>query len=83
MPIKIDRFACTGCHVCAWICPGDVIRIEEETKKAAALYNKDCPGCGLCVDRCPFDCIEVVKKSARTGRETFPMKNYLAGLGIP
>ncbi|MBI4333756.1 MAG: ferredoxin family protein [Chloroflexi bacterium] len=82
MPIKIDKYACTGCQVCAWICPGNIIEIEAETKKAVAAHNRDCPSCGLCQERCPFGCIEVIRRSARSGSETFPMKNYLAGLGI-
>ncbi|MDZ4247302.1 MAG: 4Fe-4S binding protein, partial [Dehalococcoidia bacterium] len=61
MPVKIDKNSCTGCQVCSWVCPGNIIRIDSETNTASAIFNKECPSCGLCEEYCPFECIEVVR----------------------
>ena len=82
MAIKIIEEACTGCHICFWICPSDVIRMDERQQKALAVYNTDCSSCRLCEENCPFGAVMVVPRKVAKGTETFALNNYLRGLGI-
>ena len=56
---KIDHDLCTGCGICAEICPMDVIRMDEETNKAEIRYQEDCMLCEFCVLDCPEKAITV------------------------
>ncbi|MEM1539302.1 MAG: 4Fe-4S binding protein [Candidatus Bathyarchaeia archaeon] len=54
MPIQqIDLNRCNGCGMCVKLCPRDVIRIEEQSKKPAIKYPEDCTDCGFCQAYCP------------------------------
>ena len=55
---KIDRELCTGCGQCVLSCPMDVIRMDEEAKKAVIKYPEDCMYCGFCID-CPEKAITI------------------------
>jgi NADH:ubiquinone oxidoreductase subunit F (NADH-binding) len=47
--------ACTGCMLCARICPANAITGE---KKALHTINQDlCTKCGVCVEKCKFNAI--------------------------
>ncbi len=46
---KVDVSSCTGCGVCASICPAGAISVAPTAKVDAAR----CTGCGLCVNHCP------------------------------
>ncbi len=81
MAIKINSYSCTGCGTCVLLCPSDVLRLDEENK-ATPVYNSDCVSCRLCEMSCPFECIEVVIRPFKTAAETFPVKQYLLGLGV-
>jgi NAD-dependent dihydropyrimidine dehydrogenase PreA subunit len=60
MPIeKIDTERCTGCEICVDGCPMDVIRFDEEAKKALIRYKKDCIACYNCEEDCPEEAIYV------------------------
>ncbi len=83
MAVKIDTENCTGCGTCAMVCPSDVIRMDKETNKAVAVYNRDCVSCRLCEVCCPFETVAVVAgKMLRKGAESGPMRLYLAGLKV-
>ena len=56
---------CTGCGICVAICPQDVFRINESTKKAIIKYPEDCVSCTSCEEFCPRDCIEVYLNQPR------------------
>lgn len=55
----IDERLCTGCGICADDCPMDVIRMDQERKKATVAYPHDCMVCYLCEIACPEEAIEV------------------------
>ncbi|HET6450648.1 MAG TPA: NADH-quinone oxidoreductase subunit NuoF [Spirochaetia bacterium] len=54
--------ACTGCMLCARVCPTKAA--HGERKKAHVIDQETCIQCGLCFEACRFDAIEI-----RTGRE--------------
>ena len=60
MPIeKINYEECNGCGICVNICPMDVLRMDEEGKKAVIQYPEDCMVCEFCVFECPEDAISI------------------------
>ena len=54
----IDETKCTGCSVCANVCPQGAIRMDDIARVDAAL----CTGCGVCVRECPSRAISLVKR---------------------
>ena len=57
--IHIDPATCTGCGLCVLSCPVDVIRLDEESKKAVVAFPRDCQVCYLCEDDCPTHSISL------------------------
>ena len=56
MSIIIDQGKCIGCKRCHDVCPGTLIKINEN-KKAFIKYPKDCWGCTSCIKECPIQAI--------------------------
>ncbi|MBR2272332.1 MAG: ferredoxin family protein [Fibrobacter sp.] len=56
MSISIDQGKCIGCGRCHDVCPGTLIKINEN-KKAFIKYPKDCWGCTSCIKECPVHAI--------------------------
>ena len=81
MAVKIDPSGCTGCGACILACPQDVLRLDEERKKAFTAYIQDCTSCRECLLHCPFHCMEVVQPPRKV-TNNFTMRQYLLGLGI-
>ena len=52
MSISIDQSKCIGCGKCHTVCPGSLIKLNEE-KRAFIKYPKDCWGCTSCIKECP------------------------------
>ena len=57
MSINIDPNICIGCGRCHDVCPGTLIKINEQ-KKAYIKYPKDCWGCTSCIKECPVHAIQ-------------------------
>ena len=58
MAIKdIDKELCIGCGECVKSCAVDVIRMDEEEKKAVIVYPQDCMLCEMCTFFCPTNAI--------------------------
>ena len=56
MSIAINKALCKGCTACAKVCPGSLIKMDDD-KKAYIKYPKDCWGCASCIKECPFEAI--------------------------
>jgi NAD-dependent dihydropyrimidine dehydrogenase PreA subunit len=56
---RIDSVLCNGCGICVTSCPVDVIRMDEEGKKAIIKYPEDCMCCNHCELDCPVNAIYV------------------------
>ncbi len=50
---RIDYRLCTGCGTCVDVCPMDVLRMDDITKKPVIKYLTDCMSCFLCERDCP------------------------------
>ena len=59
MTVEIDSDLCNGCGICVYSCPMDVLRMNEEDKKAIVKYPEDCMMCELCALDCPRHAIVV------------------------
>ena len=70
--LDVDPDKCTGCQVCAIICPAGVITmIDKGTRKVGdrelpvkrPLFDlSSCIFCGECVDNCAFKALEMTKQ---------------------
>lgn len=56
MSIIIDKDKCRKCGKCTEVCPGSLIK-KDEDGKAFIKYPKDCWGCCSCIKECQFDAI--------------------------
>jgi ferredoxin len=55
--LALDQGKCTGCGMCADVCPHAVLLIEN---RKAFIADKDaCMECGACAKNCPFEAISV------------------------
>jgi ferredoxin len=55
---------CTGCGICADVCPHAAIAMTREMAYPEAVLAK-CIGCMVCVAQCPFASIEVRELAQR------------------
>jgi len=55
---------CIGCGICVQTCPADVIRLDQNKKKAEIVYPEDCQICHLCRMYCPVDAITITPEKS-------------------
>lgn len=53
----IDPEICTGCAICANVCPYHAIIADKEKRTPAVVIEASCAGCGTCAAECPFGAI--------------------------
>jgi NAD-dependent dihydropyrimidine dehydrogenase PreA subunit len=61
VPVVVDNDKCIaekGCTVCVDVCPLDVLRISDETRKAYMAYD-ECWYCMPCAVDCPTGAVTV------------------------
>jgi formate hydrogenlyase subunit 6/NADH:ubiquinone oxidoreductase subunit I len=87
--LEIDPMKCTGCSICAYVCPASVITMVDLGKRKVGekempvkrpkfdLYT--CIFCGECVDNCPFGALFFTKnfELATDQKEALVMKKAL------
>lgn len=56
MSIAIDKSKCIGCGRCRGVCPGTLIK-QDENGKAYIKYLKNCWGCTSCIKECPVHAV--------------------------
>lgn len=58
MSILIDKSKCIGCGRCRTVCPGSLIK-QDENGSAYIKYPKDCWGCTSCIKECPVHAVSL------------------------
>ena len=64
---KLIQQDCTGCGICADVCPFEAIDMMREMAYPEPVISK-CTGCMACVDQCPFDAIRVEESCSAAER---------------
>jgi NAD-dependent dihydropyrimidine dehydrogenase PreA subunit len=74
--LRLDEAKCTGCGMCATVCPHAVFVIDQ---KRARIADRDaCMECGACAKNCAAEAISV---EAGVGCAVAVIKGALAGTG--
>lgn len=58
--VAFDAATCTGCRMCAHVCPAGAIRIEDRDDGLHfGIWHNACANCGLCAHYCPTEAIRL------------------------
>lgn len=55
--VALETDKCTGCGVCAQVCPRACFRVDRGAHVAAMPGAARCVQCGACIVQCPFDAL--------------------------
>lgn len=66
--IEADPELCTGCTLCAQVCPGAALEIVEDKCRMKAPPLAECAFCGACQAICPADAITLLSAHRYSGR---------------
>jgi NADPH-dependent glutamate synthase beta subunit-like oxidoreductase/CheY-like chemotaxis protein/NAD-dependent dihydropyrimidine dehydrogenase PreA subunit len=59
-PISVNQDLCSGCGVCAALCPYDALKLmKSDGGQVAVIDDIKCKRCGLCVSACPSEAISI------------------------
>ncbi|NPA96571.1 MAG: DNA-directed RNA polymerase subunit D [Crenarchaeota archaeon] len=58
--VVIDEYSCTGCGVCATLCPKGVITMKDS--RPVVVDSENCIACKQCVANCPSKAIDIVPR---------------------
>lgn len=72
--LAVDENKCTGCGMCAIVCPHRVLKMENG--KARVTDKDRCMECGACMRNCAFGAVEV---HAGVGCAAAILKGFLTG----
>ena len=57
---SVNEDICSGCGICASMCPYNAIQIEtEQDKRVTSVITALCKGCGTCGAACPSGAISI------------------------
>lgn len=70
-PFYVDKEKCTGCGLCAKMCPASTIELVD----GFPTWNKKCYQCLRCINDCPQCAIQYGKKTEKRGR--YNISKYL------
>jgi len=74
--LRLDPEKCTGCGMCARVCPHEVFSVKNG---GASTADRDaCMECGACAMNCPEGAISV---SAGVGCASGIIKGFIKGTG--
>jgi len=59
--VFIDEELCTGCGVCADICPKEILHLDKKTGKCRVTDETKCDELAGCEKNCPVKAIRIAK----------------------
>lgn len=72
---------CTGCGMCAGICPAGAVRMEWDAfgDTVACIDDGSCTDCGLCLDACPGRAVDFASMNRTCGLQA--LDTFRTGVG--
>jgi tetrahydromethanopterin S-methyltransferase subunit A len=72
--VKVDEDKCSGCRICADVCPQRIYEFRTVAKRvfAVPLRQEKCSRCRACEEKCPQGAIEIIEEI----RKAKPPEDY-------